>query len=207
MTEAAAVGRRERKKEETRHRIFEAALSLFNEKGFDATTIDDITERADVAKGTFFNYFPRKEAVVEYLAEEWMDQAEGTAGDASQPAAERLLRLYTGASKAYDEEPELARMVVHTAMSRFCCPAPDGAWQQFEALVMRVIREGQAKGELRGDVDPSVLYGILGSCFVGSLVWWLGPEDNCPARKYTLADVVRQLQLVAIDGMRPKVEA
>jgi len=60
MTEAAVpVGRRERKKEETRHRIFVAALKLFNDNGFEATTIDDITARADVSKGTFFNYFPR----------------------------------------------------------------------------------------------------------------------------------------------------
>ncbi|MYV89340.1 TetR family transcriptional regulator, partial [Streptomyces sp. SID1034] len=44
-----------------RGRIFSAALSLFAEKGFEQTTIDDITERADVARGTFFNHFQHKE--------------------------------------------------------------------------------------------------------------------------------------------------
>ena len=68
MTEPV-VGRRERKKEETKRRIFETAVQLFNERGFDATTIDEIAERADVAKGTFFNYFPRKESLLQYLAE------------------------------------------------------------------------------------------------------------------------------------------
>ena len=180
-----------------------SALSLFNERGFEATTIDDITERADVAKGTFFNYFPRKEAVVEYLAEEWMDGAEATAGDSGHPAIERLLTLYSGASRAYDENPDLARMVMRTALERFCTPAPGGAWQRFEGLVMRTIREGQERGELRRDVDPQEMYGVLGSCFLGSLIWWLGPRDNCPARQYPLCDVVRHLQKMAIDGLRP----
>ena len=62
--------RRERKKDETSRRIFEAALALFREKGVDATTVDEITEKADVARGTFFNYFPRKEAVFAFMAEE-----------------------------------------------------------------------------------------------------------------------------------------
>ena len=63
------LSRRERKKDETRHRIFHAAIDLFREQGFEQTTVDDITEKADVAKGTFFNYFRRKEAVLAYLSE------------------------------------------------------------------------------------------------------------------------------------------
>ena len=42
--------RRERKKEETRRRIFTAAISLFREKGFEQTTVDEITEKADVCR-------------------------------------------------------------------------------------------------------------------------------------------------------------
>ena len=63
MTELE-LSRRERKKGETRERIFKAACKLFRHKGFEATTIDEIADKADVAKGTFFNYFPRKEAVL-----------------------------------------------------------------------------------------------------------------------------------------------
>ncbi len=67
MTEIE-VSRRERKKDETRERIFKTAIKLFHARGFEATTVDDITEKADVAKGTFFNYFPRKESVLAYLS-------------------------------------------------------------------------------------------------------------------------------------------
>ena len=68
--------RRERKKDETRQRIFDAAIALFREKGFEATTVDEITEKADVGRGTFFNHFPRKETVLAYLSEERLNEAE-----------------------------------------------------------------------------------------------------------------------------------
>ncbi len=57
-------GLRERKKRERRHCIEQAALQLFDELGFEGTTIDDIAAAADIAPRTFFSYFPTKEDVV-----------------------------------------------------------------------------------------------------------------------------------------------
>ena len=73
---AIELTRRERKKEETKERIFNAAMKLFRSRGFEETTIEEITEKADVAKGTFFNYFPRKEEVLRYLSEQWLEEVE-----------------------------------------------------------------------------------------------------------------------------------
>src|SRR5262245_33431222 len=58
------ANRRSRRRAEIRERLFEAALSLIMQRGLQQTTISDITEAADVGKGTFFNYFPTKEHVV-----------------------------------------------------------------------------------------------------------------------------------------------
>ena len=59
-----ATGLRERKKERTRQAMIAAAWELFRKQGYDATMVDDIAERAEVAPRTFFRYFPTKEAVV-----------------------------------------------------------------------------------------------------------------------------------------------
>src|SRR5271167_1549453 len=61
---APSRGRRERRTVETRERLFRAALDLFARKGFTETTVVDITNTADVGKGTFFNYFPSKDHIL-----------------------------------------------------------------------------------------------------------------------------------------------
>lgn len=63
-TEPEAPGRRDRKKAETRARIEAAAVELVFADGLDATTIDAISERADIAPRTFFNHFDSKDAAV-----------------------------------------------------------------------------------------------------------------------------------------------
>ncbi len=89
-TDGATEGRRELKRRQTRERIEEAAMSLFLERGFDATTIEDIAERAGVSKRSFFDYFPSKEEVVFAWQDGFADHM--MAAIASRPAEEPAVK-------------------------------------------------------------------------------------------------------------------
>ncbi len=86
----AVEGRRERKRRQTRERIEQAAMSLFMERGFDATTIEEITEAADVSKRSFFDYFPSKEEVVFAWQDSFADRL--MAAIAARPSGESAVK-------------------------------------------------------------------------------------------------------------------
>jgi AcrR family transcriptional regulator len=66
--------RAQRRATRTRSQLLEAALDMFAAKGVEATTIEDVTERADVGKGTFYRHFSSKHAVVAALSSEILDR-------------------------------------------------------------------------------------------------------------------------------------
>jgi hypothetical protein len=70
----AELGRRERRKLEVRARIREAGVALFDARGIQATTVQDICERADVAQKTFFNHFPSRRHLLREIAQASLGQ-------------------------------------------------------------------------------------------------------------------------------------
>src|SRR4051795_12884475 len=70
MTAPIASGRREATKQANRTAILDAARVVFSELGYGAATVRDIVRRTDLASGTFYNYFPDKEAVFRALVDE-----------------------------------------------------------------------------------------------------------------------------------------
>lgn len=72
----APIGRRERKRLQTRAALIRAAMELFDQRGFDEVTVADIAERADVDPSTFFRHFGSKEAVLFTDFEDFLEHAQ-----------------------------------------------------------------------------------------------------------------------------------
>jgi AcrR family transcriptional regulator len=121
---AVAVGRRERKKQQTRQLIFEAARRLFERKGFDRVSVAEVAQAADVSEVTVFNYFPTKEDLyyggMQFFEEQLLEAVR------NRPAGESALKAFRrqvleGARNLGD--PERAEMIQRSA--RVVAASPD----------------------------------------------------------------------------------
>ena len=101
---AGPSGLRERKRQQTRERLTRVAMALFLERGFEATTLDDIAAAADVSRRSFFHYFASKEDVVFAWHEESM--AALIAAVAARPAGEAMLAAAENAIAAIARQLE-----------------------------------------------------------------------------------------------------
>src|SRR5947209_20198293 len=107
--------RRERRREETRTQIFQAAMRLFERKGVFNTTVEEIAASADVAKGTFFNYFPSKEAILTKLADRQVGVIKKAAEEAKDAPSMRPILI----SMAHDlpAGPARSQMMLRSLLS------------------------------------------------------------------------------------------
>src|SRR5438128_11448555 len=116
----AAPDRRQRRSAEIRERLFRAALNLFAQKGFLETTVEDITEAADVGKGTFFNYFPSKDHILLAFGEMQLSKLEAAiemARQTNEPMPEFLRTLGIRMTQEPTRNPAILRALLRAYLS------------------------------------------------------------------------------------------
>src|SRR6201993_4432714 len=99
-----SADRRTRRSAETRERLFHAAMRIFAEKGFAEATVEDITNAADVGKGTFFNYFPSKEHILIAFSDMQLSKLQSTV-DQMRDRPEPMRSFFRSMTLRMTEEP------------------------------------------------------------------------------------------------------
>jgi AcrR family transcriptional regulator len=168
--------RRQRRSAEIRERLFRAALDLFAKKGFVETTVEDITEAADVGKGTFFNHFPSKDHILIAFGEMQLAKLEDAIENARQtnmPMPEFLRSL----GMRMTQEPTRNPAIMRTLLQAFLSTTPVRAamndlQKRAHALHTQIMELGQSRGEIRNDIPAGEIAYVFRQTLFGTLLVW-----------------------------------
>jgi AcrR family transcriptional regulator len=189
------ANRRERHRLETRARLYRAALDLFAERGFMETTVEDITEAADVGKGTFFNYFPTKEHVLAAYGTERVARVERALEEArttKRPVHEVIRELAADSAGQSKENPALLRAIYAAHVS--CAPVRVELQKRMR-LARRTLAQifalAQERGEMRSDVSTTEIARLMQLALMGAcMVWALHPDNSLRKSSLELWDLM-----------------
>ena len=193
-----STGRRERQREMMRRRVYEAAVSLFAQNGYNATSYDDIAEKADVARATVFNYFKRKD---DFLMA-WGDERRRRLGalliqesTREANAAGQLLRCMRalGADTEIQRAPSRELLL---AWVRTGAPVLEEPYSAF--IFAQIVTDGKARGEVRADIDPVTAGQLIRDMYLGTLYRWAGSNQNPP---FSLPDALEEGLTIIFNGM------
>lgn len=192
------VGRVARRRAETRERIFVEAMRLFAERGVDQVTVADITEAADIGKGTFFTYFPSKADVFSYFGEQVIEaMTDAAQKDKALSAPRRLKVAFAAAASWIEAHPQPARQM---AVSRTVRPGIDlGSRNQhrLRTLFTDIIVSGQESGDIDRDVDVEQAVIVLSAGYLGCVISWAAESDGT-----SLRDRLDGMVRIVVHGIR-----
>jgi AcrR family transcriptional regulator len=168
--------RRQRRGAEIRERLFRAALELFAKKGIADTTVADITNAADVGKGTFFNYFPSKEHILLAFGEmqlRKLEEAVNTARQTNEPMPQFLRALGVRMTQEPTRNPAIIRALLQAYLSTTAVrEAMIDLQNRVQALHTQMIQLGQDRGEIRNDLPAADIAHVFRQTIFGTLLIW-----------------------------------
>jgi AcrR family transcriptional regulator len=176
-------GRRERKKDETKRKIIDVALELFHRQGFAATTMEQIADTSDVAKGTLYNHFATKEAIVGEYMRRTVRENEPDAVKFFEELPDTRSRLYVFMEKIAEWtelNKEIVGIYVSYRMQNLFRPQDERERSGFESLLAKIIGHGQASGELRKNISQEKLVKYFEVLHAMTLRNWLVEPEEFP---------------------------
>src|ERR1700722_3895831 len=187
--------RRTRRSAETRERLFAAAVRLFAEKGFAETTVEDITNAADVGKGTFFNYFPSKEHILIAFSDMQLGKLERfveTARNGREPMRSFFQTMSQQMTSEPAKKPDVMRALLQANLSSSTVRnLMRERNARGENLLSQLVQIGQERSEFRRDVSALEIARVFRQLTFGTvLLWSVYGDDSLPERLDRAIDIV-----------------
>jgi len=184
-----------------RDQVLAVAVTLFNEQGYDATSVADLASRLGLTKSALYHHFDSKEQLLALALDEALDGLEGVL---DQPEAsigdpaERLGAVLRGAVLVLVDKLPYVTLLLRVRGNSDVERAALERRRAFDHRVTALVTEAQRAGQVRADVDGAVATRLVFG-MVNSIVEWYRP-GGAVDRERLAHDVVA----VALDGMRTR---
>ncbi len=176
--------------------LLAVAVTVFNERGYDGTSMDDLSRRLGIAKSSIYYHVDSKEQLLRLALDRALNGLFAVAAQVEHedgPAIERLEHLVRGSVGVLAERLPYVTLLLR---ARGNSPTERRALarrRQFDEIVADLVKEAERDGDIRPDVDPAVTARLLFG-MVNSLAEWYRPRGTP-----SIADAVCA---VAFDGLR-----
>jgi AcrR family transcriptional regulator len=178
--------------------VLTAAVRLFNERGYDATSMFDIAESLGITKSSVYHHITGKEHLLQMAVDRALDGLFEAADDVrtlDRPAIERLEQLIRLSVLVLDERLEFVTLLLRVRGNTAVEQHALARRRVFDAIVTDLVKQAQAEGAVRPDVDPATAARLLFG-MVNSLAEWYRPRRGSAS---AMADAVA---VIAFEGLR-----
>jgi AcrR family transcriptional regulator len=170
--------------------LLDAAVALFNERGYEATSVDEVATRLGVTKSAIYHHVPSKVELLRLALDRALDALFAVTqetGATTGPAIDRLEYVVRGSVRVLAAELPfvtlLLRLRGNTEVERTALQRR----REFDRIVTGLVRAAEHEGDVRTDIDPAVISRLLFGT-VNSLAEWYRPGGDLSADD--LADAV-----------------
>jgi AcrR family transcriptional regulator len=181
--------------------LLAVAVEVFNERGYDSTSMEDLSRRLGIAKSAIYHHVASKEDLLRLALDRALDGWSDVADQAQRldaPAIDRLEYLVRGSIAVLQAQLPYVTLLLRVRGNTEAERDALNRRRDFDRLVADLVAEAERDGDIRPDVDPAVTARLLFG-MVNSLVEWYRPGRL--AADGSLAD---EVCTVAFDGLRLK---
>ncbi len=199
-TEAEGAPRRRGRPGNDVESVLEASVEVFNERGYDGASMEDLSRRLGIAKSAIYHHVSGKEELLRMALDRALDgwaEAAEQARELEAPAIVRLEMLVRGTVAVLESRLPYVTLLLRVRGNSAVERAALARRRSFDRLVASLVEEAERDGDVRADVDPKVTARLL-SGLINSIVEWYRPGSP-QAGQVALADAVCA---IAFDGLR-----
>ena len=201
--EESGGSRVERKKEETKKKIITVAMTLFKEQGFNVTTMEQIAQEVDIAKGTLYNYFPVKEAILsEYIQRAFKEKNSARIMRLRKmpDTRSRMILILSELIEGVQGQKEIfEKYLVYQLQKIVSLHKDEHVKSGIRLLATEIIELGQKSGEVRNDIPLDILIDLFEFVFIEvAKLFYTEPE------KFKPRESIEQCVNLFMNGVRPE---